>query len=159
MEVYMEQSTKEMKKRFKGLLTLVLVFLMMFGNSLSVLATDAQQPISAATAFVKEVCDAIEKAPAGETVEIETDVYTCYTAKIMEKLSTRPDIALKTTFLTEDKTWKTFTIPAGQAPAEGELFYGFTYLGILYGWGECDHVHDEACGGEDDCIHVHNENC
>lgn len=121
-------------------------------------AVEGQQPISAATAFVKMVCDAIETAPEGATVEVETDIYTCYTAKIMEKLKTRPDIAFKTTFMTEEKTWKTFTIPAGQAPTDGELFYGFTYLGILYGWGDCDHVHDEACGGEDDCTHVHDKN-
>ena len=119
---------------------------------------DAQQPISSATAFVKEVCNAIEKAPAGATVEVETEIYACYTAKIMEKLSERADVTFKTTFLTKDKTWKTFTIPAGMAPTDDELFYGFTYLGNLYGWGECDHVHDAACGGEEDCTHVHDEN-
>ena len=121
-------------------------------------AVEAQQPISAATAFVKMVCDTIETAPEGAMVEVETDMHTCYTAKIMEKLSTRPDITFKTTFMTEEKTWKTFTIPAGQVPADDELFYGFTYLGNLYGWGDCDHVHDEACGGEDDCTHVHDKN-
>lgn len=119
---------------------------------------NAQQPISSATAFVKAVCDAIEAAPEGATVEVETEVYACYTAKIMEKLSERTDVTFKTTFLTKDKTWKTFTIPAGMAPTDGELFYGFTYLGNLYGWGECDHVHDEVCGGEEDCTHVHDEN-
>lgn len=265
----MEQSTKEMKKRFKGLLTLVLVFLMMFGNSLTVLAAqthtvnyddgdpwpktfeiaagdtlelhsdynggfiltmdgneipnpesimskspigtqyykysynasqnysvtvskeitnnwttltvtlaslsqgnakektphshdfkwqtvieptidsdglsqlrchcgaiEATQPISGATAYISTVRDDIENAPQSGLVEIKTEQYRCYTAKIMKTLRERPDVSLKTTFLDEDGTWKSFTIPAGQAPADEELFYGFTYLGNLYGWNE-----------------------
>lgn len=99
-------------------------------------AIEATQPISGATAYVSTVRDDIENAPQSGLVEIKTEQYRCYTAKIMKTLRERPDVSLKTTFLDEDGTWKSFTIPAGQAPADEELFYGFTYLGNLYGWNE-----------------------
>lgn len=97
---------------------------------------EAQQPVSSGLAFVDMVRNEIKAAPEGGTVEITSELYTCYTAKIMEELGKRPDVSLKTTFPSEDGTWKSFTIPAGQAPTDGELFYGFTYLGNLYGWKE-----------------------
>ena len=99
-------------------------------------AIEATQPISGAIAYVSTVRDDIENAPQSGLVEIKTEQYRCYTAKIMKTLRERPDVSLKTTFLDEDGTWKSFTIPAGQAPADEELFYGFTYLGNLYGWNE-----------------------
>lgn len=99
-------------------------------------AIEATQPISGATAYVSTVRDGIENAPQSGLVEIKTEQYRCYTAKIMKTLRERPDVSLKTTFLDEDGIWKSFTIPAGQAPADEELFYGFTYLGNLYGWNE-----------------------
>lgn len=99
-------------------------------------AVEASQLISAATAYVSAICTDIEEAPQGAIVEINTKQYRCYTAKIMKTLGERPDVSLQTTFLDEDGTWKSFTIPAGCAPADEELFYGFTYLGNLYGWNE-----------------------
>lgn len=124
-------------------------------------AVEAQQPISAGTAFINMVRDKIEAAPQGGTVEISTEMYFCYTAKIMKALQARPDVSLKTNYLTEDGTWHTFTIPAGSAPVGDTQFYGFTGLANYYngGSGDCDHVHDEVCGGEENCEHVHNEDC
>lgn len=93
---------------------------------------EAQQPISAGTAFINEVRDKIEAAPEGGTVEISSELYFCYTAKIMKALQARPDVSLKTNYLTEDGTWNTFTIPAGGAPSGDTQFYGFTGLANDY---------------------------
>lgn len=124
-------------------------------------AVEAQQPVSSGTAFINMVRDKIEEAPQGGTVEISSEMYFCYTAKIMKALQARPDVSLKTNYLTEDGTWHTFTIPAGSAPVGDTQFYGFTGLANYYngGSGDCDHVHDEVCGGEENCEHVHNEDC
>lgn len=94
--------------------------------------------IPAGIAMVKDLVRQIETAPENSTVEIKTEYFTCYTAYIMNELKKRPDISLKTTFKDYDKdgSIKTFTIPAGKAPDDKELFYGFTYLGNLYGWDE-----------------------
>lgn len=94
--------------------------------------------IPAGMAMVKDLVRQIETAPENSTVEIKTEYFTCYTAYIMNALKKRPDVSLKTTFKDYDKdgSIKTFTIPAGKAPDDGELFYGFTYLGNLYGWDE-----------------------
>ena len=94
--------------------------------------------IPAGMAMVKDLVRQIETAPENSTVEIKTEYFTCYTAYIMNALRKRPDVSLKTTFKDYDKdgSIKTFTIPAGKAPDDGELFYGFTYLGNLYGWDE-----------------------
>ena len=94
--------------------------------------------ISGSMAFVKNLVRQIETAPENGTVEIKTEYYTCYTAYIMDALKKRPDVSLKTTYKDYDKdgSIKTFTIPAGKAPDDKELFYGFTYLGNLYGWDE-----------------------
>lgn len=94
--------------------------------------------IPAGMAMVKDFVKQIETAPENSTVEIKTEYFTCYTAYIMNALRKRPDVSLKTTFKDYDKdgSIKTFTIPAGKAPDDGELFYGFTYLGNLYGWEE-----------------------
>lgn len=95
---------------------------------------DGEQTISSATGYINEIRDSIEGAPEGGTVEINTEIYRCYTSKIMKALAKRGDVTLKTTYLAEDGTWKSFTIPAGSAPTDGEQFYGFTYLGNRYGW-------------------------
>ena len=94
--------------------------------------------IPAGMAMVKDLVVQIETAPENSTVEIKTEYFTCYTAYIMNALRKRPDVSLKTTFKDYDKdgSIKTFTIPAGKAPDDNELFYGFTYLGNLYGWEE-----------------------
>ena len=94
--------------------------------------------IPAGMTMVKDLVRRIETAPENSIVEIKTEYFTCYTAYIMNALRKRPDVSLKTTFKDYDKdgSIKTFTIPAGKAPDDKELFYGFTYLGNLYGWDE-----------------------
>ena len=97
-------------------------------------AVDDSYVISGAMAFVKNLVKMIQEAPENGTVEITTDYYTCYTSYILKELIKRPDVSLKTTYKDKDGNARTFTIPAGQAPTDGAQFYGFTYLGNLYGW-------------------------
>ena len=97
-------------------------------------AVDDSYVISRAMAFVKNIVKMIQEAPENGTVEITTDYYTCYTSYILKELIKRPDVSLKTTYKDKDGNVRTFTIPAGQAPTDGAQFYGFTYLGNLYGW-------------------------
>lgn len=93
-------------------------------------AVDDEYPISASLVYFHKYCGAIQNA----LVEWNSDPFRCYTRRMMEELAKRPDVSLKTTFTDTDGSRKSFTIPAGQAPADSELFYGFTYLGNLYGW-------------------------
>ena len=97
-------------------------------------AVDDEYPISASLVYFHEYCAAIQNAPQNAVVEWNSDPFRCYTRRMMEELAKRPDVSLKTTFTDTDGSRKSFTIPAGQAPADSELFYGFTYLGNLYGW-------------------------
>ncbi len=97
-------------------------------------AVDDSYVISGAMTFVKNIVKMIKEAPENGTVEITTSNFSCYTSFILNELSKRPDVSLKTTFKDKDGSMKTFTIPAGQAPTDGAQFYGFTYLGNLYGW-------------------------
>lgn len=102
-------------------------------------AKDGSQPVSKATAWVKGVTAKIENAPENGTVMVESDTYLCYTDRIMDALRVRCDVSLTTCFTDEDGIRKGFTIPAGQAPDDGEQFYGFTGLGNRYGWLETFH--------------------
>ena len=101
-------------------------------------AVAGRNVIPAGMAMVKALVRQIETVPENSTVEIKTEYFTCYTAYIMNALKKRPDVSLKTTFkdYNKDGSIKTFTIPAVKAPDDEELFYGFTYLGNLYGWDE-----------------------
>lgn len=52
---------------------------------------------------------------------------------MVETLLSRPDVTLVVQFTDKDIT-RQFTIPAGQAPTDGADWYGYYYLGALYGW-------------------------
>lgn len=97
-------------------------------------AVDDEYRISASLVYFHKYCGAIQNAPQNAVVEWNSDPFRCYTRRMMEELAKRPDVSLKTTFTDTDGSRKSFTIPAGQPPADSELFYGFTYLGNLYGW-------------------------
>lgn len=99
---------------------------------------DGSQPISAATASVNNVVSSIRNAKDGETIVLEQDKIFCYTAYMMNELGKKQNASLKTIFTDKDGVKKSFTIPSGNVPADGELFYGFTYLGNLYGWEEVE---------------------
>lgn len=97
-----------------------------------------EQVIPSGLAWVKNILSKIENAEENGVVEIETNSYTCYTKKIIEALQKRPDVTLKTVYTDKEGNRQGFTIPAGQTPTDGAGFYGFTYLGNLYGWDELD---------------------
>ena len=97
-------------------------------------AVDDQYTIPGSLAYFRMFCAAIQNAPENATVEWNPFMFRCYTRKMMEELAKRPDVTLRTTYTEADGTTKSFTIPAGQALTDEELFYGFTYLGNLYGW-------------------------
>ena len=95
---------------------------------------ESSQPISCGVAFTQEFNDLIRNAPENGIVENQPEMFRCYTKKMMEELAKRPDVSLKTTYVDEEGNLRSFTIPAGQAPVEDDLFYGFVYLGNRYGW-------------------------
>ena len=97
-------------------------------------AVDDQYTIPGSLAYLRMFCAAIQNAPENGTVEWNPYAFRCYTRRMMEELAKRPDVTLRTTYTEADGTTKSFTIPAGQALTDEELFYGFTYLGNLYGW-------------------------
>ena len=97
-------------------------------------AVDDQYTIPGSLAYFRMFCAAIQNAPENATVEWNPYKFRCYTRRMMEELAKRPDVTLITTYTETDGTTKSFTIPAGQALTDNEMFYGFTYLGNLYGW-------------------------
>ena len=90
--------------------------------------------VPGAMAYFKAFCDKIQNAPENSVVEWNPLNNYCYTRRMMEELAKRPDVTLKTTYTDSEGNVKSFTIPAGQALTDNEMFYGFTYLGNLYGW-------------------------
>lgn len=97
-------------------------------------SVDDQYTVPAAVAYLQTFCMDIQNAPENAVVEWKPEMFRCYTRRMMEELAKRPDVTLITTYTEADGTTKSFTIPAGQALVDDELFYGFTYLGNLYGW-------------------------
>ena len=101
-------------------------------------SVDGSQPISAATASVNNIVSSIRNVKDGETIVLEQDKIFCYTAYMMSELGKKQNASLKTIFTDKDGVKRSFTIPSGNVPADGEMFYGFTYLGNLYGWEEVE---------------------
>ena len=97
-------------------------------------SVDDQYTVPAAVAYLQTFCTDIQNAPENAVVEWKPEMFRCYTRRMMEELAKRTDVTLITTYTEADGTTKSFTIPAGQALVDDELFYGFTYLGNLYGW-------------------------
>lgn len=93
----------------------------------------ASQPISYLTYIVKQILSDIKNAPANGTVTVDYDGLRCLSKVMIEALKARPDVTLIVQFTEQDVT-QSFIIPAGQAPADGADWYGYYYLGALYGW-------------------------
>lgn len=93
----------------------------------------ATQTISVMYAIVDNVMTGIADAPEGGTLVIEDPVLRCLSAKMVEALLARPDLTLTIKF-TDDGVDRMVTIPAGKAPTDGQAYYGYYYLGALYGW-------------------------
>lgn len=93
----------------------------------------AQQPISFLYAVIQNIIADIEEAPAGGTVTVDNKYLRCLNWEIIEALQARPDVTLVVQFIDQDVQLQ-YTIPAGQAPTDGADWYGYYYLGTVYGW-------------------------
>lgn len=80
--------------------------------------------------LVKELTNYINTAKAGSTIEFTgKPLMMCYSREILDKLSERGDVSLKTTYTNDGITYS-FTIPAGSdySNLEDAKYYGFMYL-------------------------------
>lgn len=80
--------------------------------------------------LVRELTNYINTAKEGSTIEFTgKPLMMCYSRVILDKLSERGDVSLKTTF-TDDGIMYSFTIPAGSdySNLEDAKYYGFMYL-------------------------------
>lgn len=95
---------------------------------------EAQQPITYFGVIIKKIIKAIEEAPENGTVIIDNEFLRCFTDEIVAALLARPDVTVDVRF-TEGEVAYRFLVPAGQAPTDGQEWYGYFYLGgVLYGW-------------------------
>lgn len=95
---------------------------------------EAQQPITYFGVIIKKIIKAIEEAPENGTVIIDNEFLRCFTDEIVAALLARPDVTVDVWF-TEGEVAYRFLVPAGQAPTDGQEWYGYFYLGgVLYGW-------------------------
>ena len=94
---------------------------------------EATQPIDRAGALIIKLIEEIKKAPANGSVTVDSWYLRCLTDEVMEALIARPDVTLNIEFEDKGVSYKV-TIPAGMAPTDDQQFYGYYYLGSLYGW-------------------------
>lgn len=93
----------------------------------------ARQPISMFYVIIRNIIEKIEEAPVNGTVTVNSKYLRCLTDEIVEALLARPDVTLDVKFIDKEVPLH-FTIPAGMAPVDGEDWYGYYYLGTVYGW-------------------------
>lgn len=93
----------------------------------------ASQVIPYLSVLVDKIISDIQNAPQNGTVTISYESLRCLSKKMVETLLARPDVTLVVQFTDKGKSHQ-FTIPAGQAPTDGADWYGYYYLGALYGW-------------------------
>lgn len=96
---------------------------------------EARQPVSLLGVVVKKIIKAIEEAPENGTVVIDNQFLRCFSNEIVEALLARPDVTVDVRFTEKEVDYR-FVIPAGKAPADEQEWYGYFYLGGLYGWQE-----------------------
>lgn len=94
---------------------------------------EAAQHISFFGAITKRIIKEIQEAPENGTVTVENQFLRCLTDEIIDALHKRSDVSLEIIFKEEEKTYQCL-IPAGKAPTDGGEWYGYFYLGSLYGW-------------------------
>lgn len=94
---------------------------------------EASQVVDRAGMLIAKIIKEIKKAPQNGTVTVDSWYLRCLTDKVMEALIARPDVSLNIEFEDKGVSYKV-TIPAGMAPTDDQQFYGYYYLGSLYGW-------------------------
>ena len=93
----------------------------------------AKQSVTFYEAILKNIIQAIKEVPANGTVTVENAFLRCFSNEIVEALLARPDVTVKIHFTNHGVAYS-LTIPAGQAPTDGQEWYGYYYLGSVYGW-------------------------
>lgn len=94
---------------------------------------EAKQPISFFNNIIYNVREEIKNAPENGTVTIDNEFLRCFSDEMVEELLARPDVTVVVNFTDKDVNYS-FTIPAGKAPTDGQEWYGYYYLGSVYGW-------------------------
>lgn len=96
-------------------------------------AVEATQPISYFNNITNNVIKEIKEAPEKGTVTIDDEFLRCFSNEMVEELLARPDLTVVVNFMDKGVNYS-FTIPAGKAPTDGQEWYGYYYLGSVYGW-------------------------
>lgn len=94
---------------------------------------EAKQPISFFNNIIYNVREEIKNAPGNGIVTIDNEFLRCFSDEMVEELLDRPDVTVVVNFTDKDVNYS-FTIPAGKAPTDGQEWYGYYYLGSVYGW-------------------------
>ena len=100
---------------------------------------EAKQPISFFNNIIYNVREEIKNAPENGTVTIDNEFLRCFSDEMVEELLARPDVTVVVNFTDKDVNYS-FTIPAGKAPTDGQEWYGYYYLGSVYGWTLIENV-------------------
>ena len=102
-------------------------------------AVEATQPISYFNNITNNVMKEIKGAPENGTVTIDNEFLRCFSNEMVEELLARPDLTVVVNFTDKGVNYS-FTIPAGKAPTDGQEWYGYYYLGSVYGWTLMENV-------------------
>mgnify|MGYP003298808844 CR=1 FL=1 len=102
-------------------------------------AVEATQPISYFNNITNNVMKEIKAAPEKGTVTIDDEFLRCFSNEMVEELLARPDLTVVVNFTDKGVNYS-FTIPAGKAPTDGQEWYGYYYLGSVYGWTLMENV-------------------
>ena len=100
---------------------------------------EATQPISYFNNIIYNVMAEIKDAPVNGTVTIDDEFLRCFSNEMVEEILARPDVTVVVNFTDKDVNYS-FTIPAGKAPTDGQEWYGYYYLGSVYGWTLVENV-------------------
>lgn len=96
-------------------------------------AVEATQPISYFNNITNNVMKEFKEAPNNGTITIDDEFLRCFSNEMVEELLARPDVTVIVNFTDKGVNYS-FTIPAGKAPTDGQEWYGYYYLGSVYGW-------------------------
>lgn len=100
---------------------------------------EATQSISLYNNVIYNVTKDIKNAPENGTVIIENEFLRCFSDEMVEDILARPDVTVIVNFTDKGVNYS-FTIPAGKAPTDGQEWYGYYYLGSVYGWTLIENV-------------------
>ena len=102
-------------------------------------AVEATQPISYFNNITNNVMKEFKEAPNKGTITIDDEFLRCFSNEMVEELLARPDLTVVVNFTDKGVNYS-FTIPAGKAPTDGQEWYGYYYLGSVYGWTLMENV-------------------